>query len=145
MNAINLLAVTCYFISRMRTNPNLENGHFPGQIPTWKMTIFQGKFQPGKRPFSRANSTRKMTIFHPEKSHAWKKAIFRVEFFFKKFFTGLENGQNHPRNSKFHAFDLELLKNPRAEKNLPRKMAIFHAWDLKIFSCEINIKGNIYY
>ena len=79
-----------------------------------------------------------MTIFHPEKSQAWKKAIFRVEFFFKKLFTGLENGQNHPRNLKFHAFDLESLKNPRAKKNLPRKMAIFHAWDLKIFSCGSN-------
>ena len=76
-----------------------------------------------------------MTIFHPEKSQAWKKAIFRVEFFFQKIFlfTVLENGQNHPQNSKFHAFDLESLKNPRAEKNLPRKMDIFHAWDLKIF------------
>ena len=44
----------------------------------------------------RKNSTRKKVIFHPEKSHAWKKAIFRVEFFFKKFFTELENGQSPP-------------------------------------------------
>ena len=99
------------------------------------MVIFRVGFQISNFCFEK-NSTRKKAIFHPEKSHAWKKAIFRVEFFFKKFFTGLENGQNHLRNSKLHAFDLELLKNPRAEKNLPRKMAIFHAWDLKIFSCD---------
>ena len=90
-----------------------ENGHFPG----WDLPLDNDLFPPWKWPFP----TLKMTIFHPEKSQAWKKAIFRVEFFFKKIFTGLENGQNHSRNSKFHAFDLEFLKNPRAEKISPRK------------------------
>ena len=56
------------------------------------------------------NSTRKMTIFHPEKSQAWKKASFWVDFFQSFSFdrTG-EKPYNQPRNS---AFDLESLKNP---------------------------------
>ena len=80
-------------------------------------------------------------ISHPENGHFPGLGFFGVEnghfpggIFFQEIFTGLENGQNHPQNLKFHTFDLELMKNLRAEKNPHPKMAIFQAWDL-IFSC----------
>ena len=73
------------------------------------------KSQPWKWPFSRANSTRKMTIFYLEKSQAWKMVIFGVGF---------------------------QISNFCFEKNSTRKMTIFHpersqAWKKSIFRVEV--------
>ena len=133
------------FYLRMRTNPNLENGHFPGQIPTrkwpfstpknprlgkwsfsgwgFKSSIFASKkIPPGKRPFS--------TLKNP--MHG-KRPFSGWNFIFKKFFTGLENGQSHPRNSKFHVFDLESLKKSQGWKKSPPENGHFPCMGFKDF------------
>ena len=104
-----------------------ENGHFPG----WDLPLDNDLFPPWKWPFP----TLKMTIFHPEKSQAWKKAIFRVEFFFKKNFHRAGKWPKSLPKFKIPCLWPGVSEKSQGWKNLPKKMAIFHAWDLKIFSC----------
>ena len=118
----------------MRTNPNLENGHFPGQIPTRKKAIFQGEFQPendhfplrkipglenGHFPDGICKAKSGDLKFQSKKSQVWKMVIFRVGF---------------------------QISNFCFEKNSTRKKAIFHpekshAWKKAIFQVEFFSKN----